>query len=114
MAEPLKPVRFMGDSLQRLRLFPGIARKQAGYELEMVQHGQEPSDWKPMPGIGRGVNEIRLHADGEHRVFYVAKFARAIYVLHAIQKKAQKTPATEIELARARYREVLRREGPKS
>jgi phage-related protein len=113
MAEALKPVRFMGDSLRRVRLFPKTARQQAGYELEMVQHGQEPSDWKPMPGIGRGVNEIRLHADGEHRVFYVAKFARAIYVLHAIQKKTQKTPTTDIELARARYREVLEMQGPK-
>jgi phage-related protein len=77
----------MGDSLRRVRLFPKLARQRAGYELEMVQHGEEPSDWRPMPGIGRGVNEIRVHAEGEHRVFYIANFERMVYVPHAIEKK---------------------------
>jgi len=63
-----------------------------------------------MPAIGPGVNEIRVHADGEHRVFYVAKFARAIYVLGALEKKTWKTPKSAIDLAKARYREVLQLE----
>jgi phage-related protein len=93
-----------------MRLFPRLARQRAGYELEMVQHGEKPSDWKPMPAIGPGVNEIGVHAEGEHRLFYVAKFERMIYVLHAIGKKARKTPQGDIELARQRYREVLQME----
>src|SRR4051812_28325952 len=58
-------------------------------------------------GIGRGVREIRIHSDGEHRVFYLASFAEAIYILHAFEKRTQKTPHRELELARARFRVLL-------
>lgn len=50
-----------------------------------------PHDWKPMGAVGPGVNEIRVHTGREHRVFYVAKFADAVYVLHAFEKKGQRT-----------------------
>lgn len=113
MREALKPIEWIGDSLERVRSFSGPVRQQVGYELEMVQHGLEPSDWKPMPDVGPGVCEIRIHAEGEHRLLYVAKFQRAIYVLDAFGKKTRKTPQTVIRLARARYQEVLRREGLK-
>lgn len=73
----------------------------------MVQHGLDPSDWKPMMGIGAGVREIRVHGDTERRVLYVAKFERAIYVLHAFEKKSRRTPAAAQSLARARYRQML-------
>jgi phage-related protein len=84
-----------------------------GYELELVQHGLEPSDWKPMPTIGRGVAEIRIHAEGEHRVFYLARLRHAIYVLHAFRKKSRKTSKTDVDLGRARFQEALRREALK-
>jgi phage-related protein len=67
----------------------------------------EPSDWKPMTTVGTGVREIRVHTKTEHRVCYMARFAEAIYVLHAFEKRSQKTPARDIELARTRYRELL-------
>ncbi len=62
------------------------------YEVYLVQQGQEPSDWKPMPAVGPGVREIRIHSEGEYRVFYVASFAEGVYVLHSFQKKTQRTP----------------------
>ena len=66
-----------------------------------------------MPTVGPGVREIRIHADGEHRLLYVAKFERAVYVLHAFAKRTRRTSQAAIELARSRYREMLQREGQK-
>lgn len=85
----MKRLRFIGSSLDDMRNFPADARRQAGFELDAVQRGLEPSDWKPMTGIGTGVREIRIHVLGEWRVIYVAKIEDAIYVLHAFQKKTQ-------------------------
>jgi phage-related protein len=83
-----------------------MARQRAGFELWEVQQGREPCDWKPMPSIGSGANELRVHAGGERRVIYVAKFDEAVYVLHAFAKKTRRTPQREIELARSRFREL--------
>lgn len=60
-----------------------------------------------MPSVGNGVNEIRVHAGGEYRVLYVAKFEETVYVLHAFRKKTRKTPKPALELAGQRYRVVL-------
>jgi phage-related protein len=100
----------MGDSLERVRSFSKTVRQQVGYELELVQHGLEPSDWKPMPTVGSGVCEVRIHGDGEHRVIYVARFRHAIYVLHAFRKKTRKTSKGDIGAARIRFQAVLQME----
>jgi phage-related protein len=97
-----KPLKFVGPSLNELRDFPEEARRAAGFELRAIQNGFEPSDWKPMKTIGSGVNEIRIHILGEWRVIYVAKVLDAVYVLHAFQKKTQKTSQHDIEIARKR------------
>jgi phage-related protein len=102
----MKALRFVGTSLDDLRDFPVEARRQAGFELDALQRGHDPSDWKPMKDIGSGVREIRIHVLGEWRIIYVAKFAHAIYVLHSFQKKTQRTRQADIELARSRYRQV--------
>ena len=102
----MKPLNFIGSSLDDLRNFPDEARKAAGFELYFVQRGLEPTDWKPMPGIGRGVKEIRIHVLGEWRIIYVAKFEDAVYVLHLFQKKSQKTNQQDIELARKRFKQI--------
>lgn len=102
----MKTLRFVGSSLDDLRNFPAEARRQVGFELYAVQRGLEPSDWRPMPEVGPGVREIRVHALGEWRVLYVARFADAIYVLHAFRKKTQKTRREDIELARQRLRQI--------
>ena len=98
----------MATSLDRLRGFPDAARREAGHQLHRVRLGLEPSDWKPMPSIGAGVVEIRIHETGEYRVLYVAKFPEAIYALHAFAKKSQRTRQAEIEVARRNLAEVLR------
>ena len=102
----MKPLKFVGSSLDDLRNFPIEARRQAGFELYAIQRGQEPSDWKPMKTIGSGVREIRIRVLGEWRVLYVAKFADAVYVLHAFQKKTQKTSRKDIEIAQRRYKQL--------
>ncbi len=102
----MKPLQFIGSSQDDLRNFPAEARRAAGFELSFVQQGLAPSDWKAMPGVGPGAMEIRLHLLGEWRVIYVARFADAIYVVHAFQKKTQKTRAKDIEIARKRYRTI--------
>jgi len=99
----------MGDSLKRVRSFSKLVRQQIGFELEMVQHGAEPTDWKSMSIVGPGTREIRIHVEGEYRILYVSKFHDAVYVLHAFAKKTQKTPAAAIDIARARYQEVIRK-----
>jgi len=85
------------------------ARQDAGYQLDRVQRGLQPDDFKPMPTIGRGVEEIRIRDDaGNFRVIYTARFADAVLVLHAFQKKAQRTSQRDIEMAKARFREMMK------
>ena len=74
-----------------------------------VQRGLQPDDFKPMPTIGRGVEEIRIRDDtGNFRVIYTARLADAVLVLHAFQKKTQRTSQRDIELAKARFREMMK------
>jgi phage-related protein len=80
---------------------------EAGRELERVQRGGDPIDWKPMPSVGRGTREIRVHVEGEIRVFYVATFPEAVYVLHVFEKKTRKTSARDLALGRQRYRSMM-------
>lgn len=102
----MKPLVFLGASLDDLSAFPTEARRAAGFELWQVQNGLMPSDFKPMPSVGRGVYEIRIHVLGEWRVIYVARFRNAIYVLHAFQKKSRATRHEDIELARRRLGQI--------
>ncbi|WP_153099616.1 type II toxin-antitoxin system RelE/ParE family toxin [Paraburkholderia hayleyella] len=102
----MKNLRFVGSTQDDLRNFPAEARRHAGFELDAIQRGMMPSDFKPMVNVGPGAYEIRIHVEGEWRVIYVAKFADAVYVLHAFQKKTQKTRREDIELAMRRYRQL--------
>ena len=101
---PDKPLMWLGSSRRDLRAFPALARRLAGFQLRRVQQGLEPDDWKPMQTVGPGVREIRIHIAGAHRVFYVAKQAEAIYVLHAFEKKTRKTSSQDLEIGRHRFR----------
>jgi phage-related protein len=103
----MKPIEFLGGALDDLRAFPVSARREMGYQLDRVQHGLEPEDWKPMAGLGAGVREIRVRdQSGAWRAIYIAKLADAVYVLHCFQKKTQKTLKSDIDLARARLSEL--------
>ena len=105
----VKRLRFLGDSLNCLREFPADARHDAGFQLDKVQRGEQPDDFKPMPAIGKGVEEIRVRDDsGIFRVVYTARRAEAIYVLHAFQKRTQATAKRDIEVARQRFTELTK------
>ena len=96
-----KQARFMGDSKKIISSFSELPREDVGYQIWKLEMGEEPDDWKPMPGIGAGAAEIRVaDKDGWYRVFYVAKFAEFIYVLHAMQKKTSQTPPAAVALVR--------------
>jgi phage-related protein len=105
----MKPVEFVGNSLKALReLSPG-GRRSLGFQLERVQRGSDPLDWKPMTVVGAGVCEIRARDElGAYRMMYVAKFEEAVYVLHCFTKKSQKTSALDLDLARSRYQQLMR------
>lgn len=108
----LKPVVFGGSALDDLRAFPTPVRREAGHQIDQVQRGRDPDDWRPMNTVGPGVREIRIRdAAGAFRVMYTAKFADAVYVLHCFQKKAQKTSRVDIDLAAKRYRDLARELG---
>ena len=109
MRNSVKPIQWLGDSRDRLRRFPQAARREIGYQLSLIQAGRSASDWRPIPLVGIGVIEIRVHAEGEYRVFYVAKFEDAVYVLHVFAKKTRKASSLDVELGKKRYRELLER-----
>ena len=99
-----KPIVWIGSSLHDLRDFPDEARRKVGFELRAVQRGEEPSDFKPMSTIGPGVHEIRIRTGDAFRVFYLTKFDECVYVLHAFQKKTQKTSQRDIAIGRQRFK----------
>ncbi len=102
-----RPLIWLSTALKDLRAFPLAARRRAGHELDLLQQGLAPTDWKPMPTVGDGVYELRIRADGAFRVFYVAKRAEGIIVVHAFQKKTQQTAQIDLDLAAKRYRQYL-------
>jgi len=102
----IKPLRWLGSSLEDMRAFPEDARREAGYELFQVQNGLEPSDWKPMKSVAAGVQEIRIHTGTDHRVFYITKFTEAVYVIHAFEKRTRQTPQADIDLAKKRLSDL--------
>jgi phage-related protein len=106
----MKDIQFIGRSLESIRDFPDVAKREAGYQLDRVQHGLDPIDWKPMSSIGPGVREIRIKHEGQYRVIYIAKFEEAIYVLHAFQKKTQKTSKQDIDAAKRALKTLQERE----
>lgn len=105
-----KPVVFLGDSLGVIADFPDDARRMAGYQIGRIQQGKEPDDWKPFSTIGPNVREIRIReSSGAFRVIYQATLPEAVLILSAFEKRAQKTTQREIEKARARLNDYLKR-----
>ena len=104
----MKRISFVDRSLNDLKQFPEDARREAGYQLDKVQRGLEPTDWKPMKMVGAGVTEIRIKDDqGIYRVIYISKYANTVFVLHAFKKKSQKTAKKDLEIARKRLKVVI-------
>jgi phage-related protein len=102
----MKDLEFLGSSQKDIAKFPGSAKSVAGFQLHRVQVGLAPSDWKPMGSVGVGVREIRINVQAQFRVIYVAKYQGKVYVLHAFEKKTQKTEKRDIELAKVRLKGI--------
>jgi phage-related protein len=103
----MKKIEFLGDTKKILSAYSFALRKRIGFALEFVQKGDEPPNWKPMPSIGQGVNEIRVRDEfGIYRVIYIAKIKDAIYILNIFQKKTQKTEQHDLELAKTRLKSL--------
>jgi phage-related protein len=65
-----------------------------------------------MKSVGQGVREIRIQHEGQYRVIYVASYNEKVYVLHAFQKKTQKTSKQDLDMAKRALKEVLERQRP--
>jgi phage-related protein len=105
----MKSIRFLGNSLESLREFPDDARQDAGYQLDQIQRGMQPTDFKPMPSVGKGVEEPRVRDEsGAFRVIYIARLPQAVFVLHAFRKKTRTTARKDIEIARERHADLMR------
>jgi phage-related protein len=102
----MKKIVFLGSSLKEIREFPASVKQESGYELDKVQRGLTPKDWKAISSIGPGVREIRIYTDGAWRLVYVANRDDAVYVLHAFQKKTQKTSTRDIASIKSALKEL--------
>lgn len=103
-----KPAVFLGSSREDLARFPPEVRRKAGQDIGDLQAGRMPLDWKPMPSVGTGVGEIRVQGKRAFRVFFVARFHEAIYILHAFEKKSQQTARQDIQHGRVRFQALVR------
>ncbi|MER8886752.1 type II toxin-antitoxin system RelE/ParE family toxin [Mesorhizobium sp. M0816] len=100
----MKVIEWLGSSRADVRAFPDDARIEAGWQLELVQRGDDP-DWKPLQIVGAGVREIRVReASGAFRVIYLATLEDRVLVLHAFQKKTQATSKKDLDLAAQRLK----------
>jgi phage-related protein len=104
----VKKLLFLGTAYSDPKAFPEDARRKAGQQLNRVQHGLMPVDWKAMPLVGPGVLEIRVWGSaGTYRVLYVGSIGDEVFVLHCFQKKSAHTSRRDISLASARYKAYL-------
>ena len=107
MGIDLKPIRWLGTTRDDIREHRPAIRYEFGQQLLRVQMGLMPNNYKPTSAVGPGTYEIRVQdADGIARLIYVANFHDTICVLHVFTKKSQRTPKTDIDLARKRHREA--------
>jgi phage-related protein len=111
LPEIQKNVIFEGTSQDDLRAFPDDAKSDLGHQLDLVQRGLEPDDWKAMPSVGAGVIELRFQdKDGWFRLAYIAKFSDGVHVLHAFQKKTNQTSRQDIDIIQRRLAPLIERE----
>jgi len=105
----MKEIEFCGTSLIDIREFPAPVKHEIGHQLDRLQNGLNPIDWKPMTVIGKGIREIRVNESGQYRVIYLAKLEGIICVLHAFRKKTQKTRRQDIEISKVALKKLLNR-----
>ncbi len=103
----MKDITFLGNTLDAIRDLTVDARRDVGYQLDKVQNGEQPDDFKPMPNVGKGVNEIRVwEEDGTYRVIYTARLKESVYVLHVFKKDSQEARQADIDLVKKRLKSI--------
>lgn len=112
-----KLIGWCGSSYKDLtneKTFSLNARNEAGHQLNQVQKGLDPDDWRPFDVVGPGTKEIRINLDdGWFRVMYVAKFEEALDVLHCFKKKTSETSKKDKDLTATRYKELVQERSKK-
>jgi len=108
-----RSIIWVGSSRRDLRSFPREVRRDIGQSLYAAQQGETDPSAKPLKGFGGGsvIEIVAEHRGGAWRAVYTVRFAEAIYVLHAFQKKSTKgiaTPIKEMNLIRQRLAEAER------
>ncbi|WP_435053794.1 type II toxin-antitoxin system RelE/ParE family toxin [Mesorhizobium australicum] len=89
----MKVIEWLGSSRADVRAFPDDARIEAGWQLELVQRGDDPDDWKPLQIVGAGVREIRVReASGAFRVIYLATLEDRVLVLQRSRRRHRPHP----------------------
>jgi phage-related protein len=113
----MRPLRFLGHSLEVLRELPEEVKDEIGFALERVQRGKMPENAKPLKGIAPGVLEIVSDFRGDtFRAVYTVKFSDAVYVLHVFQKKSKRgiaTPKRDIAMVEKRLAQLVPMSKPK-
>lgn len=104
MKVKLSPIIWLGNTRDVVRSWPVKTRQRAGEELFRLQIGSEPLHWRSMKSVGRGVREIKISEGGQYRVFYVMRRSEGIVVLHAFEKKTQRTLKSDIEQGKKRLK----------
>jgi phage-related protein len=105
----MKPLHWIGSSLRDVRSFSAEVRSEVGFAIQLAQMGDKAANAIPMVGFGSAkVLEVIVDDDGNtYRAIYTVKFAKAVYVLHAFQKKSKHgiaTPKHELDLIRQRLK----------
>ena len=104
MNDTLTPIIWLGDSRDTVRSWPIKAKRRAGEELFRLQLGSEPIHWRTMSSVGRAVREVKVSEGGQFRIFYLVRRKESIVVLHAFEKKSQRTSNADIELGKQRLK----------
>jgi phage-related protein len=103
-------IAWEGDSKEVLSSFPDEAKQNLGFDLRLLQQGQQPTDYRPMTSIGPGVFELRDQDERAwYRLIYLSRVRDVIHVLHCFEKRSRETPIKEINVVRQRLKLVRAR-----
>jgi phage-related protein len=103
-------IAWEGDSRNVISSFPDAPKRNLGFDLRLLQQGEQPTDYRPMSSIGPGVFELRDQDERAwYRVIYLSRIRGIIHVLHCFEKRSRETPRKEIEVARQRLKAVRAR-----
>src|ERR1700720_1324061 len=103
-------IAWEGDSKEVISSFPDEAKQNLGFQLRLLQQGQQPTDYRTMKTVGPGVFELRDRDERSwYRVIYLARIHDVIHVLHCFEKRSRETPMKEINTARRRLKAVRAR-----